>query len=175
MKIYLILIKNLVIKILPIVITLLLYSCSTTPLNQGQENKSKHTTYLITPNSNVDKTVEKLIDLSSIRLKGYVVIIPVSMNKNDKKAAEYKNSFYRHDIMAVHIFNMNPNYLLKNTDKIMIENAAIICFVGDRQSNREQFRKWAFRSGILAYLKKAVKNGTLTAGNKEIIKSLQLN
>ena len=75
--------------------------------------------------------IADVIEQSEIRKGGYVVIIPSSTRNNNAEVTKLKKVFYNLEIMAVHILNINPKSILKKTEILTIENANIICLVGE--------------------------------------------
>jgi len=87
--------------------------------------------FLMNEADNLHTVIADAIDQSMIRKGGFVVIIPSQAKKDITKANNIKQNFYSQEIMAVHILNINPKATLKKTEILTIENAKIICLVGE--------------------------------------------
>jgi len=151
--------------------SILIIGCNLTN-NESTDNSLLSNGYIFTKNNHLtNDQVTKLINLSSIREKGYVVIISTSIYKKNRKVNALKQQFYYYDIMAVHVLNKDIKTGLKKSDIIMLEKAKIICFVGN---GSKSFFNWAVKFRLRKYLLNAKKNGALIAGRKEVISRLKL-
>ncbi len=144
---------------------LLASACSTSSREkefkkQGLENINQQA-FLIGNGPNSKETIKDMIEKSKIRKGGYVVILPMTQNKQDSSAWFLQQEFYDQQIIAVHILYLLSDSSLKNTDVLAIENATILCFMG---TGRNKFMKLANNTRLKKSLFKASENGTLIAG-----------
>ena len=98
--------------------------------NSGENTRGNKQVFLLDDFASVSLLVEDVIEYSDINAKGFVVIIPDKSEAAVKQANKMKQEFYKKEIMAVHILNINPAADLLRTDVITIENAKIICLPG---------------------------------------------
>ncbi len=109
------------------------------------------------PNGYKKFETRELIDISNINRGGYVLVISDGSAKNKNNFNTIRHQFLKNQVFAVHSLELSRSKLL-DTDKIAIENASIICFIGDfgrgiwHMSRRSEFRYW---------LNKAYDNGTI--------------
>ncbi len=147
-------------------------ACNTTSdKKEFKENKSGSTDqqmFLIGNGPNSKRTITDLIEKSGIRTGGYVVIILTSFIANNSTAYFLEQEFFEQNIMAVHTLNFLPDSpkepnltFIKNSDVLAIENASIICLLGEKN---DRFIKTANNTRLLKSLLKAKKNGTLITG-----------
>jgi cyanophycinase-like exopeptidase len=145
-------------------------SCS----HQSTETNDKNTVrqlLMLEGDESAESTALQLISNSNIREKGFVLIIPTSLRKDDPEAEKLRNQFYKTGVRAVHILNINLKHGFKKTDIISIEKAEIICFTGE---SAKQFFSWSGRSRLSKHIANAKKNGALIAGRKEVLSHLKL-
>ena len=125
-------------------------------------NKSKSSQFFLLGDDFDSKmTISSIIEKSNLKKGGYVLIIPTSFLTNDKQANKLRQEFNNKFIRPVHILSFKANSNIKNTDVIAIENANVICFVGEK---RNQFIKLVNRTRLKEAFYKAKDNGTVIAG-----------
>ncbi len=124
--------------------------------------------FLIGNGPNSKKTISDMIEKSGIRRGGFVVILPMPLNKPDSSAYSLQKEFYDQQIMAVHILDFDDNFQqdfsaisIKNSDVLAIENASIICLLSGRKN---KFMKLANNTHLKKALQNAKAKGTLIAG-----------
>ena len=125
--------------------------------------------FKIGENIDFSTVIADAIEQSKIRKKGYVVIIPSQQKKYTKEANIIMQEFYRKEIMAVHILNLNTKEPLKKTEILTIENATIICLIGNgsMQINNKSYLKIPLVNALK-------KNTRFVVSNKEIEQQLLL-
>ncbi|RLD61661.1 MAG: hypothetical protein DRJ05_02135 [Bacteroidetes bacterium] len=151
--------------LLSLSILLLIFACSTSSRENGPKNdrseKIAQQVFLIGNGPNSKETIKDIIEKSGIRKGGYVVILPMTQNKQDSSAHFLQKEFYEQQIMAVHILGFYPDGIIENSDILSIENASIIYLLG---GNRNKFMKLANKTPLKKSFLRAYKNGALMAG-----------
>ena len=147
-------------------LSILIISCKNASDRLSQQDDSElenisQQAFLIGNGPNSKKTIKDMIEKSGIRKGGYVVILPMTQNKQDSSAWFLQQEFYDQQIIAVHILYLLSDSSLKNTDVLAIENANILCIL---DGNRNKFMKLAGKSRLKGALLQAGRNGTLIAG-----------
>ncbi len=138
-----------------VLIIVLITSCNSNNGDNSNKDMGNKQIFSIGNNPKSQAKISELIKLSGIREGGYVVIIPTSSKKNDPNAKGMKNGFNRQGIMGVHVLSIYPKTSIKKTEILTIENASILCLVGE---NPKQLLK---NSQLKRSLIKAMENGTL--------------
>ncbi len=122
--------------------------------------------FLLENNNISDEIINELIEKSGIRKSGYVIIITPNDKNNTQTANNHKNKFYKQEIMAVHILKLDHNSILKKTEFLTIENASIICLLGNN-------KQLTINTYLGKSLMNAVSNGSLIVLNGTKNKQLE--
>ncbi len=136
-------------------IIVLITSCNSNNGDNSNKDMGNSQIFSIGDNPKSSQKVSEMITLSGIRKGGYVVIIPTSKKKNNSQTKGMKQAFNNQGIMGVHVLSIYPKTSLKKTDILTIENACILCLIGE---NPKQLLK---NSQLKRSLIKTMENGTL--------------
>jgi len=124
--------------------------------------------FLIGKGPYLKKTISDIIEKSGVRRGGFVVILPMPLNKPDSSAYFLQKEFYDQQIMAVHILDFDDNFQqdfsaisIKNSEVLAIENASIICLLNGRKN---RFMRLANNTRLKKALQNAKAKGALIAG-----------
>jgi cyanophycinase len=150
-------------SLLLILVISFLYGCSSDQSKQTieiTEIQQTQKTALLTGYDFKLEKVDQLISKSDINRSGYVVIIPISPNNNNNKSKLLQEKFYAKQIVAVHILDLNDS-TLKRSDMLTIENAKVICFIGN---NVDEFLAFTSKTGLRDVIHVAYNKGCLIAG-----------
>jgi len=143
----------------------LISACNNAPENKSPEvnefENSFQQIFLIGEGPVSKETIIDLIDKAGIKAGGYVAILSMSLNGNDTKANLLQQKFYEQNIGAVHTFDFYSDSTLRATDCLAIENATILCLLGEHCN---KFMQLANNSLLKSMIFQAYDKGTLIAG-----------
>ena len=144
---------------LTILICSLLFSCNSK--DTGTDTSNYKLSFL-SGNEFTKETLNKIINDSKLTKGGYVVIIPTSVQANDPNAQELRIRFFKNQIVAVHLISFEEG--VKRSDILAIENASLVCIVGD---DIHDFVKFAYNSKLASTFSNAFEKGAafFTVGN----------
>ena len=106
-----------------------------------------------------------MIESSNLNHGGYVVIIPSDFNANNKRAKWLRNKLYSNEIVAVHILDIDTKRDINQTTAIAIENANLICILGN---SLHGFVNYGKNSKLNELLLSSYKKGTIICGIDEM-------
>lgn len=154
---------NSMIKAVALYIFVVIIASCNSGNNQSLSDTKIETTqfFLLGNDFDSEKTISSIIEKANLKKGGYVLIIPTSFLDSDKQASKLRKEFNNQFVKPVHILNFKANSNIKNTDVIAIENANVICFVGEK---RNQFIKLVNRTRLKKSFHKAKEGGTVIAG-----------
>ncbi len=135
---------------------LLISSCTSKVDQQLIKNNGKGLFLVAGKQTTIDDWVEASVVFSNIRLKGYVVIVGIKSALKNEQAI--KKTFYKNEIMAVHIFNFKKGQILKKTDILALENAEIILFP---EIKKDDYKIFINNPILRKVLRNARNNGAL--------------
>ena len=157
---------KIVVKIIALTVLIaIIFACNTETTQQSSINTKNDDVIgqvlLFGKGYNLKEGVSSIIEKSGIKKGGYVVIIPTSGSANIAITNSIKKQFNDQNIMAVHVLKFDPNSVVKNTDITAIENARILCFLGERPN---KFMKLANSTRLKKSLLAAKEKVILIAG-----------
>ena len=144
-----------------IILTSCNFNNNTNLLDNINQKKISNHILISGDSSNLHDDIANMIVKSDIRGGGYVVIIPTPDLKKDNNGQAIKEGFYKQQVMAVHILDINPVSEIKNSEIIAIENATIVCLAGNKSYKLRRITK---NKKVIDAFKTAYKNGALITG-----------
>lgn len=134
-----------------LLICLLLNSCNPKEITNNAANSNL---LFLCGNEFTTETLNIIVNYSKLTEGGYAVIIPTSRHADDHGAEELRTRFFKNQIVAVHLLGFKEK--IERSDILAIENASLICVVGE---DIDDFMKFANNSKLASTLSKAFTNG----------------
>ena len=151
-----------------VILFVTLQSCTNvgSGVKNNHNNEDIRTLYLIGDAKSIDRGYHHIIDQEELLRGGYVVILPFYKKNNFNKANSIRFEFHKRQVMAVHILDVYTKDSISISDQVAIENARLICIVGD---NTKNFIDYCRRSKLLDYINVAYNNSTALCTFNDIL------
>ena len=126
-----------------------------------QAQKSKGKLFIIGGGNSSDKLMAKLLDLSNLRKKDYIVVLPMSSEEPDSAYFYFKKQFEKLTPNPIIMLNFNKTTVANKALNDSLQNAKLIFISGGDQS---RFMKIVTESLVYESIHRAYNNGSIIAG-----------